>query len=178
MYLISLYFDEKTEKHIYGFMKQVAKKTGNTYMLDGNVPPHITIAAFETKHLEDVVSKMDTFVADMNKGEIIWASVAAFLPSVIYLAPVLNEYLHEMSVKIFESIKEVEDIRIRSNYRPFQWMPHTTVGKKLSKEEVRIAFEELQNTFGMFKGNVVKIGIAKTNPYEDIKIWNLMEEEL
>ena len=48
MYLISLYFDEKTEKHIRRFIKQVAKRTGNTYMIDGNVPPHITIAAFET----------------------------------------------------------------------------------------------------------------------------------
>ena len=49
MYLISLYFDEKTENRISGYMKQIAKYTGNTAMLDGNVPPHITIAAFHAE---------------------------------------------------------------------------------------------------------------------------------
>ena len=51
---------------------------------------------------------------------------------------------------------------------PFNWIPHTTIGKKLSKEEMKIAFDVLQNSFGMFSGRVVKIGVAKTNPYEDI----------
>ena len=49
MYLISLYFDEKTENRISGYMKQIAKYAGNTAMLDGNVPPHITIAAFHAE---------------------------------------------------------------------------------------------------------------------------------
>ena len=52
MYLISLYFDEKTENRISGYMKQIAKYTGNTAMLDGNVPPHITIAAFHAESEE------------------------------------------------------------------------------------------------------------------------------
>lgn len=40
MYLISVYFEQAAEKHITSYMKQTAKATGNTAMLDGNVPPH------------------------------------------------------------------------------------------------------------------------------------------
>ena len=48
MCLVSIYFDEKTNKTIQNYINQVAKKTGNTFMLDGKVPPHIIISAFET----------------------------------------------------------------------------------------------------------------------------------
>ena len=36
-----------------------------------------------------------------------------------------------------------------------------------------IAFKTLQNNFKMFSGQVTKIGLAKTNPYEEIKVWIL-----
>ena len=57
MYLISIYFDEKTDKEIRYLMGQIAKNTGNTTLLDDNVPPHITISAFETKD-EDNAKKI------------------------------------------------------------------------------------------------------------------------
>ena len=46
MYLISIYFDENTEKKMKGYMNQIAKKSGNFAMIEGNVPPHITVSAF------------------------------------------------------------------------------------------------------------------------------------
>ena len=49
MYLISIYFDEVTEKRIRSYMRQIGKATGNVLMLDGNVPPHITIAGFHAE---------------------------------------------------------------------------------------------------------------------------------
>ena len=55
MYLISVYFDEASDKKIRNHMKQIAKHTGNTWMLDGNVPPHITIAAFQTDSEERAI---------------------------------------------------------------------------------------------------------------------------
>lgn len=48
MYLISLYFDTTTEKNMRKLMEQAASTSGNTFMLDGNIPPHITVLAFET----------------------------------------------------------------------------------------------------------------------------------
>ena len=168
MYLVSIYFDEKTEKWIEKYIEDVAKKSGNTFMIDNNVPPHITIAAFETDKVEDVIRALESGKNSIGSGSITWASVATFLPSVIYFAPVLNEYLHELSVNVNSIIGSVEGVKLSDKYMPFNWIPHTTIGKKLSKEEMKIAFDVLQNSFGMFSGRVVKIGVAKTNPYEDI----------
>ena len=174
MYLISAYFDEDTNNRIQQYINQVAKKTGNTYMLDGEVPPHVTISSFETSNIEQVIPLLEQRSVGLQQGTIQWTSISAFLPYVLYLAPVLNEYLHKLSVELTSCLKQAKDIRLNPYYQPFSWMPHTTIGKKLSKDEMLIAFEVLQHQFGPFQGKITKIGLAKTNPYSDIVTIDLL----
>lgn len=173
MYLISAYFDDETNNRIQQYINQVAKKTGNTYMLDGKVPPHITISSFETKGIQQAIPLLDEMRSRLQQGSIQWVSVSAFLPYVLYLSPVLNAYLHGLSVEITSCLEQIEGIQISPYYHPFSWMPHTTIGKKLSKEEMQIGFEALQHQFGTFEGKITKIGLAKTRPYEDIITFDL-----
>ena len=58
-------------------------------------------------------------------------------------------------------------------YLPFSWMPHITIAKKLSRDELLLGFQELEKNFSTFNGEVIKIGLSKTNPYEEIIKWNL-----
>ena len=70
MYLISAYFDEHTTRQLQRFIDAVAQNTGNTYMIDNNVPPHLTISSFETRNPQNlcddfVITKTNaTAVAD------------------------------------------------------------------------------------------------------------------
>lgn len=173
MYLISIYFDEQTNKRISQYMKRVAKESGNSYMIDGEVPPHITISAFETRNEKEAIEQLGNVVKRLSSGEIQWVSVGMFLPYVLYLAPVLNEYLHNLSEEVYQELLRIDNIRIRSCYQPFCWVPHTTIGKKLSKEEMLLAIKTMQQEFGVFRGNVTKIGLAKTNPYRDVVTYEL-----
>lgn len=173
MYLVSIYFDEKTNKKIQQYIDKVAEKTGNTFMLDGNVPPHITISAFETQNEAVVVEALDSLVHKLQKGKLTWASVGQFFPYVIYMTPVLNAFLHEMAESIYDALSVVEGVQVNTHYMPFQWLPHATIAKKLTKEQMQIAFGVLQNSFGVFEGEVVKIGLAKPNPHRDIATWEL-----
>ena len=52
-------------------------------------------------------------------------------------------------------------------------MPHTTIAKKLTKDELMSAFQELEKNFSILNGIVTRIALAKTNPYEDIIVWDL-----
>lgn len=40
MYYISIYFDQKTTARLQDYINLAAKKSGNTFMSDQNVPPH------------------------------------------------------------------------------------------------------------------------------------------
>ena len=173
MYLVSLYFDDKTTIKIQNLIDKVAEKSKNKFMIDNNVPPHITIGAFETNNENEVIKILDKKLKNFKSGEIIFASIGLFKSSVIFLSPVLNEYLHNLSVNIYEDLKDIDNTIISKYYMPFQWMPHTTIAKKLNNEELFLAFQELEKNFNIFNGSVTKIGLSKTNPYEDIKLWDL-----
>ena len=173
MYLISIYFDEITEKCINSYMKQIGKVTGNNLMLEGNVPPHITIAAF---HVESDTIAREIFLArkeSLKEGSVQWVSVGMFLPGIIYITPVLNEYLHQLSKIFAEEMKNREGILVDHRYKPFQWLPHSTLGKHLTSEQLIAALSVMQNSFAPFKGKATKIGLAKTNPYVDLEVIDL-----
>ena len=178
MYLISIYFDENTNMKIKQYIRQIAKSTGNTFMMDNKVPPHITISAFFAEKEESVISMLEKQAEKLKPDSLQWVSVGMFLPYVMYLMPVLNEYLHTISQKIYDNLVKLEDVEISRFYRPFQWIPHTTVGKKLSKEEMEVAFRVVQNQFGVFEGRVTHIGLAKTNPYKEIAVFELTDGRL
>ena len=173
MYLVSLYFDNKSAMKIQGFINKVAEKSGNDFMTYNNVPPHITIASFQTDEEDKVIEIFDRRIKDIDRGMITWASIGVFKSSVIFLAPVLNEYLHNLSVSIYEGISLIENISISKYYVPFNWIPHTTIAKKLTKEELMLAFQELEKNFTIFSGKVTRIELSRTNPYEVIIAWDI-----
>lgn len=172
MYLISIYFDEKTNNTIQKLIDKVAKETGNTFMIDGKVPPHITISAFQSNKEEEVIKALDLKLKEINEGKLQMVSIGVF-PQVIYLSVVLNEYLHNLSLSIYEGVKSVNDVSFSKFYMPLQWLPHITVGKKLTEEETLIAFQVMQKHFSMFNGTITKIGLSKTKPYKEIKSWEI-----
>ena len=173
MYLVSLYFDNNSTEKIQGLINKAAGKSGNNYMIDGNVPPHITIASFQADNEDKIIEVLENNMKNIKSGAITWASIGVFKSSVLFLAPVLNEYLHNLCVSINSSISSLENILVSKYYLPFQWLPHTTIAKKLSEEELFLAFQELENKFSLFSGTVTKIALSKTNPYEDIIVWEL-----
>lgn len=173
MYLVSIYFDEKTDNYIRKWMKQVAEKTGNTFMLDNNVPPHITVAAIETKDEKVAIEAIKMCAERLRQGTLRFISVGVFFPQVIYLEPVLNAYLHELTCTVNAAVKELPDTIISPYYQPFSWLPHVTLAKQLSEEGMITAFETIQKRFASFEGIVTRIGIAKTNPHRDLQVWEL-----
>lgn len=173
MYHISLYFDIKTEAHLREYIRKVAEATGNTYMLDADVPPHITLAAFECEKEEELIQCLERLLCSIPPGMLCWVSVGTFLPGVIFLQPVLNEYLQELIQKVHDCLQGIEGIKLRPCYRPYSWLPHSTVAKRLAPIQLQQAFEVLQREFAAFQGKVVRIGVAKMNPHEEIMSLNM-----
>lgn len=168
MYLISAYFDEYTNRIINRYINQIAAKTGNPFMTENHVPPHLTISSLETRSGEVLLPYVEELRDRLIQGKIQFVSVGMFFPYVMYLAPVLNEYLQEMSGEVYAAVNGIPEVNVSRFYRPMQWLPHITLGKKLTKEQMQTAFRIMQEGFAPFEGTVTAIGLAKTNPHEDI----------
>ncbi|RAZ16572.1 hypothetical protein DK853_51875, partial [Klebsiella oxytoca] len=59
-------------------------------------------------------------------------------------------------------------------YQPHSWLPHVTLGKTLSKEQMRMAFSVVQDRFSVFEAQVTELGLAKVNPHEDVLRFQLL----
>lgn len=173
MYTISVYFDEKSNKTIQQYITQIAKETGNTYMVDEQVPPHITLSAFDTKKESEIIEIVDNMSKTWNKFPLQWVSVGQFMPYVVFLAPVLNVELYSAATEVYGELMELGEVSIRNCYKPFQWLPHTTLAKMLTQEEMMNAVKLLHNQFGVVKGTATRIALSKTNPHMDIAVFDL-----
>lgn len=168
MYLISAYFDEATNKIIQRYVEKISQKTGNTFMTENKVPPHMTISSVEARNGELLIPYVAQLEEQLFQGEIQFVSVGMFFPYVMFLSPVLNAYLQGLSEKVYQVVSQTPEVSVSRFYQPMQWMPHITLGKKLNKEQMKIAFEVMQEGFATFSGTVTSLGLAKTNPHEDL----------
>ena len=64
MYLISVYFDDKSNKIISNYINKIAQKTENTFMTDNHVPPHLTIMSVEARE-EKKIDRGDGTVGEV-----------------------------------------------------------------------------------------------------------------
>lgn len=170
MYLITAYFDENTNKRLQHLIDSVAERTGNQFMIENHVPPHITISAFEARSDEIAIQMMEQSEQLLTGGNVQLVSVGAFFPYVLYVAPVYNAYLQGLSYQIYDMISNGEDVIVNRFYKPMQWLPHITIGKKLLKEEMQIAFQIMQEQFQVMEGKIVRLGLSKPNPHQDLMI--------
>lgn len=170
MYLITAYFDEKTNKTLQRWIDQVASASGNHFMADHKVPPHLTITSFEARaEREPQLVEMTKLLSDrLCSGDIQFVSIGALLPYVLYATPVLNQYLQNLQEQVFATFSDLGEVRISRFYQPYRWLPHVTLGKTLDKEQMQLAFAAMQNRFAPFEGRIVELGLAKVNPHEDL----------
>lgn len=175
MYRLSLYFDRETERRLQRYMEQVAAKTGNSYMLDQQILPHLTIASFREGREEELVRAMEALAGTWRRGRIDWVSPGCFKPHVLFLAPVLNRYLHELCLSANQAGEQFCERGRQNHCRPFAWFPHTTIGRQLTEDQMLAGFHILQANFQPFSGTAVKAGLAKSRPYRDIRVWQLSE---
>lgn len=176
MYLVSLYFDRKTEEILQRHIDKVAAKTGNTYMQERRIPPHLTVASCRNVREEELILALNGCSGAWHTGTVNWAAVGSFKPHVLFLAPVLNQYLHELCLSVNTAIGRLDGgIDASGHYQPFEWMPHTAVARTLTEEQMLTGFHVLQTNFQPFLGDGVKIGLARSNPYQNLAVWDLAE---
>ena len=168
MYLISVYFDDELSVKLQRYINHIAQKTGNTFMIDNNVPPHMTISSIEARDVEVLIPYMESLRGKLQSGSVQFVSVGALFPYVLYATPVLNEYLQDMSNTIYNAFKDIPETQISRFYKPASWLPHVTLSKTLDKQQMLTAFQVMQDEFIPIEGHIIGIGLAKTNPHEDV----------
>lgn len=168
MYLISAYFDAQSNKVLNRYIKQIAEKTENRFMLSHQVPPHMTVSQIEARSEEVLIAHFYKLQDELHKGSIEVASIGMMMPYVIYAMPVFNQYLLDLSMDVYCAFNQIDETKISKYYKPMSWIPHITLGKTLTKEQMLGAVGILQDGFVPMTAEITEIGLARVNPHEDM----------
>ena len=63
--------------------------------------------------------------------------------------------------KVFDEVKSIPECAVSRYYKPMSWLPHITLGKTLTKEQMQMAFSVMQESFVPFEATITEIGLAR-----------------
>ncbi len=168
MYLISVYFDNASTRRIQSLIEQIAIASGNDYMIEKQVPPHMTLSSIEARSVNVLIPAVKQLEGKLRQGTIQFVTVGQLFPYVLYIMPVLNSYLQELALQVNNAISGIPETTVSKYYNPQSWLPHVTLAKTLSSEQMRQAFFVVQEKFSVFQAQVTELGLAKVNPHDDV----------
>lgn len=172
-FAVTLEFDQQSENMMQEMIDEVARVTGCDRMKQENVPPHVTVCCLEGDNEAVLLAEMEKIASSMSKSTVRFASIGVFNPLVIYLGPVMNEFLQSTCRTVNERLLQHAEVGNKGNYLPNHWVPHAGIALKLTPEALMEAFAIVQERFRPFDATVERIVLAKAEPYEELRGWEL-----
>ena len=170
-YAIILYFDGATKERFFELMHLTADACGNSYMLDQKIPPHITVCYFKADDYSAALELVNKKAITLKREIISWPSLGAFVPHTLFAAPTLNEYLLNRCADFNELLSE--RVSLVDYYRPFKWIPHSTLATRLTAEQLNKAFEAVSLKFTHIEGAITALSFVRCEPFSEIMVWPL-----
>lgn len=172
-YAVTLEFDKETENKIQEMIDEVARVTGCDHMKQSKIPPHVTVSALVSDNESALLSEMESIAASISKDSVWFVNIGVFNPFVIYLGPVMNEFLQNTCRTVNERLLKYAEVGNRGRYLPNQWVPHAAIAVKLTPDALKEAFAIVQEKFTAFGATAERIVLARAEPYEELKSWEL-----
>lgn len=172
-YAIVLHFDSEATKKINEFIEAVSKRTGNTYMIDTNIPPHITVGCYTAKEDSRILAEVKEIIGEIKSGSIVFDEMKVFEPKVLFLSPKKNAYITGLNERIYEDLFEKFEPGENKYYIPENWIPHCALAVRMKENEIKEAMKETEKIELPLIARVTEVALAKCNPYKEIHVWTL-----
>ncbi len=174
-FAVTLEFDQESQNMMQEMIDEVARVTGCDLMKQQNVPPHVTVCCLEGENEAVLLSEMEMIASSMSKSTVRFANIGVFNPLVIYLGPIMNEFLQNTCRTVNERLLQHAEVGNKGNYLPNRWVPHAGIALKLTPEALMKAFAIVQERFCPFDATVERIVLVQAEPYKELRAWELKE---
>lgn len=142
-YAVSLGFDALSSEKLISVQKSFSEITGNFYLMENSVPPHLTLGMFhaDESEFDEIKNAFSDFASQAGSNFSVGVSgLDGFSNRVVFLRLTdvdhrlnhLNEKLHRDFLVHFESGGNFR-------YLPENWFPHVSVAVKLNRRQYEIA---------------------------------------
>ncbi|MDR1638445.1 MAG: 2'-5' RNA ligase family protein [Clostridiales bacterium] len=178
LYGITLSFDKVCDAKIRELTALANTGLKSSFMLQNSIPPHLTLAMFSFSGDEAVLTKAIEAKIEANLKHFLafklrWASIGAFAPICLFIAPVLDLSLINASKCANDAVASLDGAIADANYKTDNWVPHTTIAVKLDELDLEKAFAALSKSFRCLDGRSEKVSLVDCVSYHDLKSWRL-----
>jgi hypothetical protein len=179
-YAISLFFDDDSTQNLNSLINSIAEITGNFYVVENHIPPHITLGMFKgTKDTEqklcEFIKKMnDDFKSDFLENPIALDKLDFFKNKIAFLCSAEkkdceeNSFLYKLNKNLHNLLLPNFMPACNNLYLPENYFPHCAVASGLSSIQLK---KLLQNQDKLTLPITVfsqKISLAIRRPYKII----------
>lgn len=178
-YAVSLHFGQEVNEVIYSAMNKIADQTGNRFMIENKVPPHITIGAFHAAR--DDEGKLLQLVEDFARGQqaasVQFCEVGNFNNKVLFLRPEKNSFLTTINAELHDLLLPVFSKAENGYYLPDIWFPHTTLATGLNSSQFEKALQIAGEISLPLEAAVGELAVYQCSPFEELQKYILKYKE-
>lgn len=170
-YTISLHFPQKVNEIIISTVEAISDLTGNHFITENKIPPHITIGAFHAAKDEEskLLQLVEDFAKKMEPGIIHFCDIGNFNNKVLFLKPEKDDFLAKINADLHSILLPKFEKAENGYYLPEIWFPHTTLATRLNQSQ----FEKAKEIAGKIKlpleAEISEISVYQRSPLEELK---------
>ncbi len=174
-YAVSLHFSQKINDIVISTLQAIADETGNRFMIENKIPPHITVGAFHAARAEEakLLQHVEEFARGQKAGSVQFSEVGDFNGKVLFLKPdknlfpsKINKELHTLLLPEF---KKAEN----GYYLPDIWFPHTTLATRLNQSQFSAAKEIAKQITLPLEAAIEELAVYQCSPFLELQKYKL-----
>ena len=174
-YAVSLHFSQKVNDIVISTLQAIADKTGNRFMIENKIPPHITIGAFHAAREEEakLLQLVEEFAQGQKAGSVQFIEVGDFNGKVLFLQPEKNNFLSEINKKLHTLLLPEFEKAENGYYLPDIWFPHTTLATRLNQSQFSAAEEIAKKISLPLEAPIEELAVYQCSPFLELKKFEL-----
>lgn len=170
-YAVSLQFSKDVNEIISTAVSSIAEETGNPFIIENGIPPHITIGAFHASPEDKgkLLCLVEEFSRNQKTGVVHFTGIGNFKEKVLFLKPEKDGFLTEINSSLHDLILPEFEKGENGYYLPKFWFPHTTLATRLNQKQFAGALAIAEKIQLPLKAETCEIGFYQCSPFMELK---------
>ena len=174
-YAVSLHFSQKVNEIVISTLQAIADETGNRFIIENKIPPHITIGAFHAAREDELklLQHVKEFARGQKAGSVQFSEVGDFNGKVLFLKPEKNRFLSKINKELHTLLLPQFEKAENGYYLPDIWFPHTTLATRLNQSQFSAAKEIAQKISLPLEAAIEELAVYQCSPFLELKKFGL-----
>ena len=170
-YAVSLHFTPAVNEIITSAVKSIAEVTGNSFIIENKIPPHITIGAFHAAKADEakLIQIVEDFTKTQKAGAVRFKEIENFNGKVLFLKPEKDGFLAQMNAELHNILLPEFEKAENGYYLPEIWFPHTTLATRLNQRQFEKAYKIAESIELPLETEIDEIAVYQCSPFAELK---------